>query len=266
MNKRGFTLIELLVVMSIIALLIAILLPALSSTRESARRTQCASNLHQWGLAALNYAATNKNALPKAYRHWTANVPRLQFLNAPLRGDTTGVGQDPFEESRHGTAWSTFEDMGLTLEIVACPSVTWQDAPRTLYIPSTWGRFINSHYMYVVGATDEPVSGTPIVNSVNRPPPPSSDIDMGTEESVLAGDMVYWGGGPSYPWGDNYYINHTEADASYRASYQNLLYSDGHVGVEVDWPGMLENEFDGDNYSFKQGFQGSFYYWDGTGD
>ncbi|MFA9478882.1 prepilin-type N-terminal cleavage/methylation domain-containing protein [Phycisphaerales bacterium AB-hyl4] len=70
---RGFTIIELLVVITIIALLVAILLPALSKTREAARAINCGSNLRQVGLAMQMYLDDNNEYYP-GERIWLSRV------------------------------------------------------------------------------------------------------------------------------------------------------------------------------------------------
>lgn len=92
----AFTLVELLVVIAIIGILIALLLPAIQSAREAARRSQCANRLKQIGLAMLNFEALDGSLPPGAFlgegSAWSAYI--LPFMEEGAAFDDLTIGED----------------------------------------------------------------------------------------------------------------------------------------------------------------------------
>jgi|GEM_PF-2147116 len=111
----GFTLIELLVVISIIALLIAILLPALSSAKRTAIRAQCGSNIKQMATANINTAIDRKGFYPLSRRSLSATVYKMDTYPNPIGGwsHTTWVNLPMFED---------FQANGVDMESFTCPN------------------------------------------------------------------------------------------------------------------------------------------------
>jgi len=144
-RKPGFTLIELLVVISIIALLIAILLPALGSARESAKRAQCASNLRSYATSTMAMGVDNKSR----YRlmHRTASE---QDTYARNYAETNLTGTDHVTwMSRH--VWEDYLDAGMDFESFSCPN---RDTERFV-ISSNTGVAWRTGFYSLAGRSDE---------------------------------------------------------------------------------------------------------------
>jgi len=133
-ESRAFTLSELLVVIAIIAILAAMLLPALARAKEKARRAQCKSNEHQLGIATLMYANDNRDRLPDLENHglWFWDMYRVaatNLLENVKRQDIFYCPNESYLFKGNGPVdgWSAFPDYVVTGYIWLFPNAPGMD-------------------------------------------------------------------------------------------------------------------------------------------
>ena len=204
--RRGFTLVELLVVIAIIGVLVALLLPAVQSAREAARRSQCSNNLKQLALGIHNYA-DSMGVLPagvvNTYQKTAAQAANdqaswgwgsliLPYIEQGNLQERLGVGRVSLNEYQNGaTAKSTgvsLNDQSLAIKSFLCPS----DASPKVNDVSRWSRL---------------GSNTPVNNPAGRAPRSNYNACFGHNRlldwtdpaytRVATGGFRYSGGGAS---------------------------------------------------------------------
>ena len=212
--RSGFTLIELLVVIAIIALLMSLLLPAVQSSREAARRAQCLNNLKQIGIALHNHHDVEGH-FPPAHIH----EPGSSTVTYSIREPSQTIADQywfswmarllPYvEKSTHfeKIAWDEWAFMnppdalpgggflnGSLLDLYHCPSAE-EDVPLVYDIDGTIVRFAHTHYLGANGTDQFQFDGVMYVNSQVR----MGDITDGTSNTLMVGERPpdanqYWG-------------------------------------------------------------------------
>lgn len=193
---NGFTLVELLVVIAIIGILVALLLPAVQSAREAARRTSCSNNLKQIGIAMQMHHNTLKY-LPPARIHnniGTNHESALLFLLPYLEESNKFVQYNPELGTSHPDNQGVVET---EIPIFLCPSMVY-DAPSSGPAASSYGACTGSIYPWASKLHNGAIAARPIIVRFKN-------ITDGLTHTFAFGEQDYFAGqsedGPNWAGG-----------------------------------------------------------------